>query len=347
MRLVEEQLTRIFKENNIAGMAIAITDKEKIVYAKGFGVDNMERPEIPAGADSMYRIASVTKIVTGITIMRLVEQGILELDSPVCKYVPWLTLSHPEAVERMTLRHLLSHTSGLPKEYTPDGPRDESALEQSLREELPVAPMQSLPGDGAYLYSNLGIRLASYIAQVATGKLFSTLVQEYVLTPLKMDRSTFELRVAATYPMSLPHEETAEGELKVFHRIMENAVRLAAGGLYSNTEDMCKLARFLLNKGVADTGERLLSPESIQQMFTYHGSDLSQDQYSYGLTIQLKKYKEGYLYGHPGSANPYATSVFVDHVSGYGVVTLLNTYRNQLTRDIPVVVLDIIRDSLA
>jgi len=346
MRLLEEKLTQIFNENKLAGMAVAITDKEKVIYAKGFGVDNVERPEIPAGADSIYRIASITKIITGITIMRLVEQDILELDTLVKKYVPWLTLSRPDAVEQMTLRHLLSHTSGLPVEYTPDGPREESALEHSLMEELPAAQMKTFPVENVYLYSNLGIRLASYIAQIKTEKHFSALAQEYVLNPLNMDRTTFDLRVAATYPISLPHEETSTGDLKVFHKIKENAARLAAGGLYSNTTDLCKLARFLLNNGVTDTGEHLLSPDSIQQMFTPHGSNPAQDRESYGLTMTLRKYKEDYLRGHCGSAPPYATSLFVDQASGYGVVTLMNTQRNQLRNEIPELIFDILRDSL-
>lgn len=345
MRILDERLTDILRENKIAGMAVAVTDKKKVIYAKGFGVDNIGRPEIPAGADSMYRIASVTKMVTGITIMRLVEEGVLELDTLVKDCVPWLTLSRPEAMEQMTLRHLLSHTSGLPVEYTPDGPREESALEASLKAELPAAQMESLPADSVYLYSNLGIRLASYIAQVKTGKPFSSLAQKYVLTPLKMDRTTFELQVAATYPLSLPHVETDDGKLTVFHRIKENAARLAAGGLYSNTEDLCKLARFLLNEGVTDDGERLLSSESMQMMFTPHGS--RQENESYGLTMILRKYKGGCLWGHPGSAPPYATSVFVDPTSGYGVVTLMNTQRNQLRFEIPEIIFDVLRDPLA
>lgn len=344
LKILDERLEEILKEHRIAGMAVAITNKKCVVYQKGFGVDSIERPHIPAEADSLYRIASITKVVTGITIMRLVEKGVLNLDVLVKDYVPWLKLARNEALEQMTLRHLLSHTSGLPKEYTPDGPKEESMLEKSLKEELPVAEMKTLPNEGAYLYSNLGIRLASYIAERKTGQIFSTLAQEYVLNPLDMNKTTFDLRVAATYPLSLPHEDAPDGSLKVFHHIKENAARLAAGGLYSNTTDLCKLVRFLLNNGVADSGERFLTQDSINQMFTRHALDRNGRDEQYGLTMLIKKYRNSYLYGHRGSAPPYALSMFVHPESRFGVVTLMNTQRDELRFEIPKMIFNYLND---
>lgn len=338
MKFLDEKLSDVLNTHKIAGMAIAVTDKQRVIYQKGFGVDSIERPHIPAEADSLYRIASITKVVTGITIMKLVENGVLNLDALVKDYVPWLKLTRCEALEQMTLRHLLSHTSGLPAEYTPDGPREEGALEQSLKEELPVAQMHSLPCEGVYLYSNLGIRLASYVAEQKTGKMFSALARECVLNPLGMSQTTFDLRVASTYPLSLPHEDAPDGSLKVLHCIKENAARLGAGGLYSNTTDLCKLARLLLNKGVADNGERILAVKTMEEMFKAHSCREGENE-QYGLTMLIKKYKNSYLYGHYGSAPPYALSLLVDPDREYGVVTLMNTQRDALRFNIPEIIL--------
>lgn len=338
MFLPEQQLEQIQKDNNIAGMSIAVTNRDKTLYAKGFGVDSVELPDIPANPDSLYRIASITKVITGITIMSLVEKGVLDLDTPVKEYIDWLEFENPVIIKQMTLRHLLSHTSGLPMEYTPDGPREETALEESLKAELKKLKFKSLPSDGVYLYSNWGIRLASYIAQVKTGKMFSELVQEYVLEPLGMNKTTFDLRVAATYPLSLPHQENSDGKLEVVHYIKENAARFAAGGLYSNADDLCKLARFILNYGKNDLGEQVLNIDTVNQMFKRHASIDQND--GYGLTIRLLKYKDRFLCGHLGSAPPYALSVFVDHQSGYGVVTLMNTEKKDLRFKIPEMILD-------
>ena len=87
---MDQLLSELRHKHNIAGMAIAITDRERILYAKGFGVDSLERPTIPTSPESMYRIASITKVITGITILQLVQQGILDLDLPLKEYVPWL-----------------------------------------------------------------------------------------------------------------------------------------------------------------------------------------------------------------------------------------------------------------
>ena len=198
-------------EERIAGLALAITDREGVIYSRGFGVENVDRPDVPVTGKSMHRAASVTKIFSGITMLRLVDEGLLSLDEPVKTYVPWLTLKDADAAEKMTLRHLLSHTAGLPSEYTPEGARDEAALGPTLRVELPEAKLIAKPGEGKYLYSNLGIRLASLCAERVTGKRFTELVEESVLNPLGMTETTFDLRVAATYPISIPHDRDEQG----------------------------------------------------------------------------------------------------------------------------------------
>lgn len=287
MLIIENKLSQILKENKIAGMSVAITNRSDTIYAGGFGVDNVERPQVLAEADSLYRIASISKIITGVTIMRLTEEGILNLDTPVNEYITCQDFKEPQFFSGITLRHLLSHTSGLPVEYTPDGPREEDFLEQTLIAELNRIDFKSLPALGSYIYSNLGIRFASYIAQCRTKTPFSKLMDAYVLKPLNMSKTTCDLRVAATFPLSLPHTENEDGELTVVHYIKENATRLAAGGLYSNVIDLCKLARFLLNDGKNDSKEQILKPCSLKQMFTPHVFTDEHKKDAYGLTMMM------------------------------------------------------------
>ena len=328
MKHIDEILRKIFAENKIAGMAVAITDKSKIVYSRGFGVDSVMRSDAGAMPDSLYRIASITKLITGMSIMRLKEKGVLELDRPIKEYLPWLELKDEKATNVLTLRHLLSHTAGLPAEYTPEGAREESTLEQSLKDGLPTLKLHALPGDGAYLYSNWGIRLASRVAEVCANKPFSKIAHELIIDPLNMTSTTFDLRTAATYPLSLPHIENEKGELIVYHHINENAARLAAGGLYSNTTDLCKLLRLILNDGISDSGNRIISSQSLAQMKERHSA-------SYGLTMVVRDWNDRIIYGHNGSAPPYATCVATEPECGYGVVILMNTERNELRFKIP------------
>ena len=324
MEEIRKFLKDTLKNEKIAGMAVAITDREKILFAEGFGVESAERPEVAVTAQSLFRIASITKVVTGLTILSLAEEGKLSLNTRVKAVLPWLTLTDKNTEENVTLEHLLSHTAGFPAEYTPEGPREESALEPSLQAGLPSLIMQFPLGQG-YLYSNWGIRLASLVAEKVTGKFFTQLAYERVLQPLGMYRTTFDLHVAATYSICLPHTEE-NGTFTVCHKLQENAARQAAGGLYANAEDLCKLARCLLNDG-----EKVLS--SIEEMKIPRGKPKNFD--SYGITLFGHKGENGQVYFHPGSAPPYATSLYIHPDSGIGIVTLLNTQRDALRHIIP------------
>jgi len=336
---LDKKLSELLSENNIAGMSVAVTDRKGILYSGGFGLNSSDRPEIKADETSLYRVASITKVVTGMCIMKLCEDGVLNLNTPIGEYVPWISLEG-DAQKQMTLLHLLSHTSGLPQEYTPDGPREESALEESLKKEMPEAKLVSFPGEGKYLYSNLGIRLASYIAEQKTGMRYTELAKKYVLEPLAMTNSTYDLRVAATYSLSLPHEEI-KGKLKAQHYIKENAARMAAGGLYSNVLDLAKLARCILNNGLNDEGNPVIKKITLEKMMTPVSAARNDGIDSYGLTIMLDHYKDGIMAGHLGDASPYGAGLFVDIQKGFGAVVLMNTFRSELRTEIPRMILEI------
>ncbi len=330
---IKNSIEKLIYKKNIAGLSVAVTDKEKIVFAKNFGVVNTET-NTPFQSNSVeYRIASLTKIFTGLTILKLVEDKILNLDTPIINYIPYLNLTNKLTQNTVTLRHLLSHVSGLPKEYNPDGERDEIFLKQTTVEQISKLKLLSTIKEQKYCYSNWGIRLASLVAQEVTGKYFSTLVNNLIIRPLKMDKTTFDPLVALTYPTALPHIYE-DGELKVIHKINENATRYAAGGLFSNLEDLSKLARFILNKGKNDDGFQVLSANSINEM-SLRKVDCNESYYAYGLTNMFFERHGIKVQGHLGSHPPYATSLIIDNIQGYGIITLMNTYCENLRLDIP------------
>lgn len=329
----DEAILRYISNYKIAGLSIAVTDREQVIYTKGYGLSSVEQ-QIPVTPDTLFRIASITKLTTGIVALNLVDQGLLELDTSVKKYVPWLTLTKPGELEKLTLRHLLSHTPGLPSEYTPDGPHDDDKLESILMETIPELEMIASPDDNVYYYCNWGIRLVSYIIEQVTGKKFTELVEEYVLKPLQMDRSTFDLCVAATYPLAQPHIAGVGGEPVETHFIPVNATRHATGGLFSTAKDLAKLARMLLNNGTVN-GKTILSPRILAEMKKPQTSLYLTYENQYGLTMRMHEYKGIMVYGHNGQAPPYFSSLWVCEEAGLGVVTLLNTSGEILTDIIP------------
>lgn len=340
MDAIRSYLNETLRKEKIAGMAVAITDRKQILFAEGFGVESIERPEVKVTENSLFRIASITKVITGLTILSLVEEGKLSLTEPVKKVLPWLSLRNKETEERVTLGHLLSHTAGLPAEYTPDGPREESALEPSLKAGLKDLDLLFPLGEG-YCYSNWGIRLASLVAETVTGQKFTQLAHQRVIDPLGMDMTTFDLHIAATYPICLAHTEE-NGEYKVFHRIQENAARQAAGGLFSNATDLCRLARCLLNEGVGDGGTRIVQKASVDEMKILRGRPEEFD--GYGITLFQHTWGDKQVFFHPGSAPPYATSIVIHPDSGLGVITLMNTQRDDQRYAIPETILNMLTD---
>ena len=110
----DEKVLKLKDEYGIAGMAVAVTDRNGIVWHNAYGVTSVEKPWDPVTTQTLFRIASNTKMTLGLLVMKLVEEGKLDLDAPVKKYVPWLELHDDSTLDRITLRRLLSHSAGLP-----------------------------------------------------------------------------------------------------------------------------------------------------------------------------------------------------------------------------------------
>lgn len=334
---LREQIESCRKQYNVAGISVAVTDREKTLLAEGFGTESVERPVLSVTPETRFKIASISKMITAITCMRLVDRGLLDLDKPIKTYLPWLKLSCPEAEDMMTLRHLLCHGSGLSGELRKDGVRDERFLVSGLQEMLPEMQMYSRPGDGTFLYSNYGFVLASCAAQQVTGKVYSDLAKEMVLTPLGMDCTHYRFNEIATYPWALPHRETAGGELYVEHRVSSVETRFGSGEVFSTPADLCKMVRLLMNGGVSDSGERILSTSSVREMLT--PQIVRDDGDHHGLGIHIRDFGGVCLYGHTGWLPPYRASLFFDKERGIGIAVALNTDKPDIRDDIMKLVL--------
>ncbi len=330
---IKKRIEAIFYDNNIAGMSVAVTDRQGVVLSENYGVINSEVENYKTLEGSLYRIASVSKIIAGLTILKLADEKLLCLDTPIKEYIPNLKMSLKETEEKVTLRQLLSHTSGLPAEYEPDGFRDESSLKRVIEKELPNIQLIGALSEKKYCYSNWGIRLASYVAQEITGELFSKLAMKLIIRPIGMNMTMFDPLVALTYPVSLPHI-CENGCYSVIHQINENAARYAAGGLFSNTEDLSKLARFFINNGKNDNGKQVLSEKMLAEMISEQ-IKCSKEYYAYGLTMMFFERNNMKVIGHLGSHPPYSSSLIIEKNSGYGVATLMNTYSEEARIDLP------------
>jgi CubicO group peptidase (beta-lactamase class C family) len=329
MQHIEQKIQSHIDSGAFVGLSLAMIQNGAVTYSRGFGVTSVEEGGVPLSANTLFNIGSITKVLTGALIMRLVEQGRLDLDSPVIAYIPEFRFSDDDWGSRVTLRHLLSHTSGLPPAGKDWGPRNADALERYVWDELSKHSFLAAPGR-IHTYSNTALVMAGYLAEVVTGQAFDEVLQEIVLEPLGMAHTTFDHTVAMTYPLALPHAMSDDGRVSVTHRFVDNLSGHPSGFSFSNTSDLTKLALMFLNNGVSDQ-KAFLSPASIRTMHSaiasQHmmgaGHPFAHISREYGITFMLGEYKGHRIARHGGMSQSFNNffELFPEQRSGVIVLT--------------------------
>lgn len=320
---IKQAVDNVIKDRKVVGIAVGVTDKNGTIATYNYGVADT-RLQDKITDTTLFRIASISKIITGLTTVKLCDMGKIDIYAPVGDYLDGLQTE----IANLTIDSLLSHTAGLPAEYNPDGPRDESLLESAVKGELSNVDLSKVGNKKPVFYSNLGTRLVSLVCQKVWDKPFSQTAKELILQPLNMQDTTYYLQQALTHHLAKPYELQQDKFVEVAP--WENAVRYGAGGLFSNSQDLCRLARFLLNDGVNDIGERVIPSNLMLDMAISHGVRRNNDHY--GQTLMLHEYKGRFTIGHLGSAPPYFACLQVDKQSGYGVTLCMNTGKDDNLR---------------
>ena len=241
----------------------ASSSGDQVVHLRGFGqADPAGRPVTP---QTPFLIASLGKSMTALAVMQLVEAGHVELDAPVQRYLPWFRVADPAASAQLTLRHLLTQTSGLP--ITADiavadsGDVGDEVLERRVRALSTVALTH--PVGTTYQYSNANYVTLAVVIQAVTGQSYETYVQQHLFAPLAM-RQTFTSQVEAQrHGMSAGHRYWFG--MPVAFDAPFNRGALGAGQVIASAEDMARYLLVHLNGGRA--GEAvLLSPGGIAEL---------------------------------------------------------------------------------
>ena len=172
------------------GLSLAIVYDQDLIWAKGYGFADLAK-KVPATPSTVYRIASISKLFTTTAILQLRDAGKLQLDDPVVKYLPWFRIknAHPDG-PTITIRHLLTHTSGLPREAAGVNWSD---LTMPKREEMirRVGEQETVfPAETEWKYSNLGLTLAGEIVASVSGEPWAQYVESRILRPLGMKTTT-------------------------------------------------------------------------------------------------------------------------------------------------------------
>lgn len=267
LETIDNYITQQMSELDIPGVAIGIVRGDQIVYTQGYGVaDDAGRAMT---SDTPFLIASLSKPITALGIMQLVEEGKINLDAPVQTYLPWFRVADEEVSSKITVRHLLHQTSGFDEResYIRNLNTDSSddALAKSIRA-LNTAELNFTPGE-AFEYTNTNYDILGLLIQTVSGQPYEQYVEEKIFTPLDMDQSYTSLDGARAGKMTRGYYPffgftTAYDHLMPYSRIVK-----PSAGLFSSAEDLTHFLIAHLNQGQYQ-GNPILSDKGITTLHT-------------------------------------------------------------------------------
>jgi len=265
---LSDYIEKEIEKHNVVGLSIALVDDQTIVWAQGFGYADKEA-QIKASPETIYRVASISKLFTGTAVMQLAEQGKVDINKPFRNYLPEFSIKSrfPDAGP-ITPRNMMTHHSGLPADFfqgvTVKNPAPPSSIIPMLRDSYVKSPPNL-----AWSYSNLAVSLLGQMVEAVSGENFVTYMDKIIFAPMGMTNSSFELK---------PHMQhlLSKGYFKAKAQSGFGVRELAAANLYSNVLDLARFEMMVFAEG--KSGEnRILKPETLHEMLTVQNADVALD----------------------------------------------------------------------
>lgn len=303
---LDEKFQGIVENDHIPSLVISIVKEGSVLFSKAYGYRNLDKKE-KADLDTLYRIASCTKSFTALGILQLFDQGKLNLQDPIVKYLPNLKISNP--INPITIHHLLNQTSGIPDTgYVENLYKKHILLDNSIttitkKEEYydfvnGMSDFLLQPGK-RFMYSNSNYFLLGEIIEKISGLSYEEYISQNILKPLQMTRSTFsdeiidkDENIQSQYIVS----SDSEGKIQIIERNFPGSECLsAAGGLFTSANEISNYMIALLNSGTFQNSQ-IIQPSSIEKLFTISHSpcDMLQELGANGMGSSGR---EGYGYG--------------------------------------------------
>lgn len=263
-----EQVVRSYVDGKRFMGSVLVARDGKVILSEGYGAANLEW-HVPNSPASKFRLGSVTKQFTAASILLLAERGKLKVEDPVKKYMP----DAPAAWDKITIFHLLTHTSGIPS-FTgfPDYHSTEALAitPEQLVARFREKPLEFQPGE-KWNYSNSGYVLLGYLVEKISQQSYIQFVQENIFNPLGMKDSGYDSNSAVILHRASGYEPGDKGPKNAGY--IDMSIPFSAGALYSTTEDLLRWEQGLM-------GGKVLSAASLQKMTTPFKSD-----YAFGLAV--------------------------------------------------------------
>ncbi len=307
----------------IPGISVAIVKDQQLVWSKGYGFADMEK-KVPMDAGTLCSICSISKLFTSVAIMQLWEQGKIRLDDSVSMYLPAFKLKQDFESVPITIRALLTHSAGLPRESkqgywtNPFSFPTEKEINDSLAKQNTIYPASTM-----FQYSNLGMSLLGQIVAKVSGMPYEQYVETNILKPLGL------IDTRPYMPENLWGNKLAtgygglkrDGTRRTMPFFQANGIA-AAAGFSSSALDLAKFAQWqlrLLNTGTKE----LLKPSTLKEMQRVHWIN-PDGSVTWGLGFVISTQGESKYVGHGGSCPGYRTFVQIEPKTKFGVVVMVN-----------------------
>jgi CubicO group peptidase (beta-lactamase class C family) len=257
-------ITKAVKDWRIPGLAIAVVKDDQLVFAHGYGVRELGKPDL-VDTHTLFAIGSTTKAMTAALVGMLVDEKKVAWDAPVTTYLPWFQLKDPSVTRELTVRDLLTHRAGLGRaDYLSYG--HDYSTEEILRRVRLINP--AYPVRSSFIYQNIMYAAAGAVVEAASGKPWAEMIRTRILEPLGMRETIPTATTLSRQPNVASPHEVVEGRVRVIENMSVDPVA-AAGAVWSNVGDMAKWMQFLLDGGRVGgkTGTRLLSEPVFAELF--------------------------------------------------------------------------------
>ena len=304
---------------NVPGMTAAVLHDGTREHA-ATGVTNLDHPA-PVTPDTRFQIGSISKVFTATAIMTLVDEGKLDLDTPVTAWVPDLPLARKAGLETLTPRHLLNHTTGFEGDVFFDTGAGDDALAKGM-ERFAGIRQWTVPGE-VFAYCNTGFYLAGRLIEVVTGQRCEDAITERVIAPLGLDQTGFASADLVTVPTASGHTlKSRDAGYAVYRPWALPRVVNAAGGIVSTVGDLLDFAEAHLRGGKRN-GTRILSSASTRAMRERTSRQGAID-VGFGIGWNLQQVGGVALAGHGGATNGFRAHLVTVPERGFALAMLTN-----------------------
>lgn len=337
--LIDTWLQAQVEFDNVPGLSVGIVKDQELIWSKAYGFSNVEN-EVPTTTRTIYSICSISKLFTSIAIMNLYEEGKLRLDDPVSSLLPDFNIQQKyEQSGPITIRGLLTHSSGLPRESDSPywtGPDFPFPTQEEVKKEL--GNQETLYTASTYFqYSNLGMSLLGEVIEEVSGQPYDEYIEELILKPLQLDQTEPYL------PEDQWGQELATGYSAIKRDGTRDKMNLfnargikAAAGFSSTVEDLAKFAAWQFRL-LDSEKEEILKPSTLKEMQRVHWVDPDFNTF-WGLGFAVQNYDGKRMVSHGGSCPGYRTAINLIPGEKLSMILMMNAmdspakYGNEILR---------------